>query len=386
MLLNLKSKYILYLMLSLVLIYFSQGILYPTGTIVSQIAYVLIIIISIFYFLFYLQQFRRCSFFIKIWIFFLLLNIVYFCIDLNLVYLDSFKMVLLNMLPLFCFYYFSQRQLLRRQDLIVFFLILFPLICYKFATARTELQDFKNDERVVENTVYLIVGVLPFIFIIKHRGLSMIFLFVTLLFIVQSGKRAAFLAGVITLILFLIYQLNFLKGKNKRFLDVGYILTFLIALGTWGVSFFMDNDFLIYRLELMFSGDSAGRDDLYQEVIRSWYSIDSVTNYLLGGGFSSSQKITKMGSHNDWTEVTASFGALGFLLYFLLFLSMVVVVLKKQLVSNNLVSFVTLISIGLLVSLTSRWYWSSFAFTQFLLLPYLLATGEKNNSNQIKLK
>ena len=73
----------------------------------------------------------------------------------------------------------------------------------------------------------------------------------------------------------------------------------------------------------------------------------------------------------------ASFGLLGFLLYFTLFVTLLFAAFEKGWDKNKKIIFICFLGIAFLMSMTSRWYWSSFAYFNFLILPYLLATKKE---------
>lgn len=376
-----RSKVICLLMLMLIIIYYSQGVLYPMGTILSQTALLLLLAISGAYLVMYIFVVRRSSSFVRAWTILLMLNLIYFVFDGSLAHIDSFQAVLLNMLPFYAFFIFAQENILQRRHLIIFFLVLLPLVIVRFVTSYVELQEFRNKEDVVDNTVYMFFGLLPFVFLFKNRIISISILFTILTFIIQSGKRAAFVAGIITLVVYIYFSFKSFKGNQYYFWRILLFLVLFLVVGAWGYNRFLENEFLIYRLTLMLEGDSAGRDLLASQVFDFWYDSDNVFVYLFGHGFQTSEKVTSIGSHNDWLDILASFGIFGFLSYVFLF-----VFAGKEIFWNDWNymykgCFISLILIAFVASLTSRWYWSSFAYSQMLLLPYLVA----NNSKSLRL-
>jgi hypothetical protein len=229
---------------------------------------------------------------------------------------------------------------------------------------------------VVDNTVYLFIGLLPFVFLFRKKLLSLLFLMIIWFFMIQSAKRAAILCGIAALALIVFEYLYTSEGKSKikRYI-VSIFLLFVI--GYFGYDLYQQNQFLIGRMESMLGGESSGRDYLIETLLEVWYQSDSLIPYLFGYGYNASSLYTVHVSHNDWVDMLVSFGLMGLLIYLALFRLLLLQVFQKNWSGDKKVILLLVLCIALITSLTSRWYWSSFAYMQILILPYLLATHEK---------
>src|SRR5699024_5281229 len=117
-------KILCLLMLILVFVYYSQGVLYPNGTLLSSVALISLLLISSLYFILFRIFYRdKLNVFIKAWTGLLVVNIAYFFWDGSLKYLGEFQAVLLNMLPFYAFYIFADKGVLKRKHLIWFFVV-----------------------------------------------------------------------------------------------------------------------------------------------------------------------------------------------------------------------------------------------------------------------
>ena len=141
--------------------------------------------------------------------------------------------------------------------------------------------------------------------------------------------------------------------------------------------FFSSDNFIVERLISMLDGDTSGRTNLNNIIFSNWYNSNDLKTYIFGDGFHNSVRITNNVSHNDWLDLLSSFGVLGFGLYAAIFFFTFREIISNNWAANKKASFICLISIALITSVSSRWIGSSFAYSQILLLPYLLATKNK---------
>jgi hypothetical protein len=314
--------------------------------------------------------------FMKVWLLFMIMYISYFLLYGDYTEYSIIKMVLLNFLPFFPFYYFSEKEILVRKHLIAFLLILLPVLILKFNQSQNALRLELMRDEVVDNTVYLFIGLLPFVFLFKKKLLSFLMLIVIWYFMIQSAKRAAILCGIVALALIVFEYLYASKDKSKikRYIVSVFLL---FAVGYFGYDLYEQNQFLIERMQQMMGGDSSGRDNLIETLLGFWYQSDSLIPYLFGYGYNASGRYSVHVSHNDWVDMLVSFGLLGLLVYFALFRLLFLQIFQKDWAKDKKVILILLVCIAIITSFTSRWYWSSFAYMQILILPYLLATRER---------
>src|SRR5690606_32356166 len=141
------------------------------------------------------------------------------------------------------------------------------------------------------------------------------------------------------------FQFKSMSSQKRQLGKRLFWVVSLVCVIVWGFNRFLENEFLVHRLQLMLQGDTAGRDKLYKEVFTTWYESNSVVQYLFGRGFQTSEKVTSSGSHNDWLDILASFGLVGFLVYFILFTAGFMQLFEKGWVNYKKAGFVCLILI-----------------------------------------
>ena len=312
----------------------------------------------------------------RVWLIFMVMYIIYFLLYDNFAEYSILKMVLLNFLPFFPFYYFSQKEILTRKLLIAFFLILLPVLIQKFNQSINQLRLEEMREDVVDNTVYLFIGLLPFVFLFRQKVLSFLFLMIIWFYMIQSAKRAAIICGMVALGL-IVFEYLYASENKSKFKRYFFAVLLLFAVGYFGYDLYQQNQYVIDRMTLMMEGQSSGRDLLIETLTSFWFQSNRLIPYLFGFGYNASSLHSVHVSHNDWVDMLVSFGLMGIVVYFALFRLLFMQVLQKGWTREKKIILILVLCIAIITSLTSRWYWSTFAYMQILILPYLLATYNK---------
>lgn len=370
-------------LLFLIIIYFAQETLDIQGSIISQMTFALIILISsVFFVKCFLLKEKRNNFF-RAWTILLLVNIFGFIFtgelsDSN--HLGMFKGIILTLLSFYPFYYFSAVGQIHKRQFIWMFFILLPMSIYQFFIKESELIMAKvsNSTNVVNNVAYKFVALMPFVFLIKRsKLLSAALMLLLFVFIVQGAKRGAMISGSLGIICFFFYQI-FSVDKRKR--AIGYFLGFLtfVVLALYAYYTYTQNEFLVARMESIGEGNSSGRDEIYLSILNAWYNSDNIFTLLFGFGFAGSIQISGgTYAHNDWLELLSNFGLVGVAIYLYLFYSVVKYSLNKNWTLDKRVVLITIILLWSFATLFSMWYTSLNGCTPAILLGYIM--GSKKN-------
>ena len=358
----------------LFIIYQSQGVLIPLGSSIGPLLLLLIFLISFIYLVKITISYEGLTNFMKVWIVFFLFPIFSFIFSGDIEAEESmFRQILINFLPFFPSYYFAVKGFFTKKHLVLFSLILLPILSIKFFQSASALQFETGKENVVANSIYPILGLLPFILLIKNK----IFSFGVINFIwfltVQSNKRAAIVIGVIVLLLFL-YQNIYLSSKKNKVRNYLVAFLFLIGMTYFAYEFYVQNFYLQERISLMIKGDSSGRDNLFEALFNAWYHSDNFFDYLFGLGFNSSGRLTSNVAHNDWVDIIASYGLMGLLAFLVLWKKLIQQIFDPYWIRSKKIGYAAIIAIALISSMVFRWYSSPFPYMNAVLLPYLLAT------------
>lgn len=380
-------KHIPTIFLFLIILYFSQNVLYVGGgSLIAQSSLFLIILLSSIYTLHVIADGKNSTF-VKIWFIFLILNIFGYIFTSDLsseLIFDQWKGILIVLLPFFPIYYFTRHNLVTRKHLIIFFTCMTVITMSQFYFNRDQIiaarikanfgyySPTKTD--LVNNVTYAFVFLLPFIFFIRNRIISFLVILLFAFFVLQGAKRGAIIAASLGIIFYLIYIIknsNISKTKSYLFVAVGLIL--IIYLGN---QYYQSNAFLAERFTAMAEGDSSGRQIIYQNLVDSWMNANFIELFF-GFGLGSSLIYSQMNSfaHNDWIELLVSYGLLGVIIYLCLFISAVKLIRKSKDYDQKFL-LVTIVSIWLFTTLISMNFMTTDSIFQTILLGYVV--GKSN--------
>lgn len=175
-------------------------------------------------------------------------------------------------------------------------------------------------EEITVNASTIFLMLLPLLFCVKKRIISLVLFCVCLFFLITSAKRGNILAAVIPAILFL--WLLFKENKKNVFKKSVLIIA-VAAIAVWAKDMVLSDDYLLSRYEQTLEGNTSGRDVIYSTMWNMWSGTDSIVNLLFGYGYNGTflySPIHKF-AHNDWLEILVDFGLLGALFYAAIFIS-----------------------------------------------------------------
>lgn len=386
-----KDKTLLLILLSLIVIYYAQGAFYATGSIISQFSLFSFLAISGIYLIKLLLIRRDKGLFFNAWTALLIINILGFVFTGNLSnpsHFGMFKGVLISLLTFYPFYYFSQKNVLIYKHLIVFFLVILIISIFKFYYNKEQilLERISGSDDLVNNTAYMFVNLIPFIYLIRNRKIvSLTAMFILIFFVIQSSKRGALLTGGVGLLIFIFYQLKTIDKKHRI---KGFIFTVisLFVVSYYSYTLYIENEFLIERMNLLSDGGFSGRDIIYKNIFDKWYYSEKLINILFGYGFASSLELSGTGNfaHNDWLELLSNFGVLGVTIYMLMFYAAYKLIRSQHFNFDNRILFFTVVVMWFLMTVFSMAYLSTGGYLRAILLAYLV--GNIKNTNIIKSK
>ncbi|HHX69286.1 MAG TPA: hypothetical protein GX708_14720 [Gallicola sp.] len=377
-----KEKYLLFILLSLIVIYFSQGVFYASGSIISQLCLFSFLALSGIYLVKLLLTRRKKELFFKAWTALLLINVLGFVFTgylSNPHHFGMFKGILISSLPFYPIYYFSRKGILRSKHLIIFFFVMFIISILQFYYNREQilLERISGNEDVVNNAAYMFVNLIPFVFLIKKsKIISLLSMLILVFFIIQGSKRGAIITGSVGVLIYIYYQLRTIEKKHRV---KGYFITAIgiVVLGYFIYNFYLENEFLSYRIQSMLEGDSSQRDRIYFDIFKGWYNSSNILNLIFGFGFAGSQQLASGSfAHNDWLELLSNFGLIGVSIYIMLFYSAYKLIRYSQWDSDKRILFICVVAMWFLITLFSMGYTSTGGYLQAIMLAYLIG-GDK---------
>lgn len=381
------TKYVVFI---LIIIYYLQGVIYNQGNIIGKISILFLLSIAAIFFILSFNYIKRPV--INAIFLLIILNLIYYLFSSNQFSItanymsnisvfnttSAIKEILFNLLLFFVSFYLTIKNKISDKDLIVFFLCVFILTILKyFTSARTLSAELGRDE-FINNISYNFIHLLPFIFFIKRKYLSIILLFISLIFIMFSAKRGAIIIGIF-FTFFYVYKIYF-KDSRKILIRNIFFSIFVFLIATMIIyNIYNDNVYLQFRMEQTMMGSSSGRDVIFTKLWHNWIDgSNNLLNLLFGFGFAASVKISGSFAHNDWLELLTMAGILGVIIYFIFFMQLIAVSKKQSISIQDKNIIISIILIWFLKSLFSMGYSDLFMFPISILLGYIIARNTNN--------
>lgn len=322
-------------------LYRLQGPLYPSGSIISKVLLLIILLWSICIMFRVNTKVPSLPHFIYAVNLFLLLSTLYgtfLIVSGQELYItegiyrrtsnfDYLKKIYMSLLPIYVFFYYSLKRSLTTRH-ILFYSICLLLVCVaNYIHGRNEallmaMEMGYTTEGVTLNVGYSFLAVIPLLIYWNQRSAVQFgLLILTMLFIIICVKRGAILIGAICSIYFL-YNVIKNASPRKRIVVVLLSLSTVLAAGLFIFKMLNSNDFFAYRIEQTLAGDSSNRDILYSTYINHFLSETNLLKFLFGNGANATLKVGMNFAHNDWLELVINNGVLGILIYAYYFIAL----------------------------------------------------------------
>lgn len=177
-------------------------------------------------------------------------------------------------------------------------------------------------EDTTTNASRLFLMLLPLIFLVKNRAVSLGLFCVCLFFLVQGAKRGNIVAAVIPSML---YVWVLFKENRKSFFKVSLLIIALMGIFVWAKDLILGDDYLLQRYEDTLEGNTSGRSVIYATMWNLWAGSDSLFNYFFGYGYDGTitHSFMHKRAHSDWLELLVNFGVFGVLCYAFVFVALV---------------------------------------------------------------
>lgn len=312
-------------------LYYSQGILYPSGSAISQGTIGVIIVLSFYYFI----KFCRGKFTLYhkglMWVFALVnvygivaligegMAIKGMVSDTNTI--SWFKNMFMSILPIFTYSYFCKKGYLTTKFLQWMFPIFFLTAIMHFYHTRLEvLEQFYGttlhvDVGITNNAGYMFLSLIPMLIIYdKQRLLQYAGLALCLVWMLFAMKRGALLIGAIVTIFIVLRSLRVGSRWQKLFTFIVIVVAAHIVYQVM-VDMFEHNDYFLARINATEAGNSSGRDDIFSTLWEHFIHLDNYGEIIFGSGVWATTKFTWTAAHNDWLEFITDMGLFGVAIY-----------------------------------------------------------------------
>lgn len=373
-------------------LYYLQGTLYASGSIISQAILAILLVMSI------------CNAYIvnrhyKLPIFFKGLNVLIamftiygiaiivsgeklmtknYTIVANYEYL---KAIYISLLPIYSAYLYTIKGQLTKKSISIwiFFWILVATAQF-YRNEREALEKYiSNRTEITNNSGYLFLALLPSLVVFNKKPIIQFpLLLYCISFVVMGMKRGAIIIGLIIFCYFIYRTYKTSSRKNRK-----YIITFSFLVIFLATSFIMkmmaENDYFNQRVEQTLEGDTSGRDVIYGGLINHFLDETNALNFFLGNGAQATLKFNGAFAHNDWLEILINNGIIGVFTYIIYWICFVNSWLKSKSTINAFSALLMILLISFMQTLFSMSY-GSLEIYMTLSLGYFLAISYKQIS------
>lgn len=315
-------------------IYYLQGILYPSGGIISVSILGVLLVVSLYHCAKVLRLEYNPIFFRGLSLLVLLFSIYGFILIFS--NLDGFtygysrtkptyfyiKQIYLSLLPIYSFYYFTKQGYLTEDRLRKWVYVYFFSVILSYIRNQRDTMLIVNDEEVTNNMGYLFLGLIPAVQLFKKQPVILYAgMFVIFLFILSGMKRGAIFIGIICIIFSMKDAFRELSLRKKVLIAILSIS--LIAAGiSFAIHLYNTSAYFTSRFEQTLSGDASNRDKIYSYFWNAFAYESNPFQFVFGHGAYGTLKLRNVFAHNDWLEIAINQGLIGLFIYLYFFWTM----------------------------------------------------------------
>ncbi len=374
-------------------VYYLQGTLYESGSIISQGLAGLIVLIGGICTARCAWRWLSIPAFLRWTFVFLVMLTITYIVSPKEVYAQvfgeylstfgQFKGGAIFSLMVFVGYTIGSRQTVTQGQLRATLIILAALCVVSFIRNSIATQLLFKREDVTNNAAYEFLYLLPFIAMVlkRNRMLAIAMLAVVLVFVMAGVKRGAILCLALMLIYMVIwYNRNF----RLRFGAIAAIVALITAGGYYVAYTFEENEFLQERLDQTLEGNSSSRDTIYGDLWEHWTDHTDIATKVMGEGSAQTVNIAGNFAHNDWLELLIDNGLVGVAVYLMMFVSALRYMARRRLDPYTRLSMNLWLIFWFATTIFSMGYTSMFGSIAMLLFGYEMATNKNNLNNLAK--
>lgn len=302
--------------------YYLQGIVYASGSFLSQFIVLIYLLLGLICFFKALVCRDNSKVVNTVIIFYILLSLSFIISPKTVIgtkyeaigivsTFDQFKGISLCILSFFISYYTTLKNDISEKNIVFLFFVFFAISIVRYLYS---IAVHDNSDSFTNNSGYWMVSIIPFIpFLIaknKLLGFSIV-LSITYLTILSS-KRGAIVCLIIALMIMLVYYF-----KNKK-IKPRHIIVFAVIISLLAIFIYqsiVSNEYLISRLDYTSESGIGTRDIAYKTIWQHWYNDTNLITIVFGNGMASSITVWGNYAHNDWLELLINNGICGVFLY-----------------------------------------------------------------------
>lgn len=380
-LLNIANLYILFWC-----IYFLQGFLYASGSIISQGILVFLLLIS-FYNFYCVNRYYDLPLYFKglnilLAVFTLYGGWLIFAgnkLPFGISNIDYLKNIYISLLPIYSSYMYTKKRLLTDKVLMCWIPIWLLVATFSFYFNRQQiLMNMYDDVEITNNVSYTFLALMPVMIICRRRPILVFAgILYCMIFILMGMKRGAI--GISGLVFcYLIFRIY--KGGNMKTRLWIFCISILAIVLLWNFieSLMFSSEYFVTRIEQTLEGDTSARDDIASSLLSYFWNDTNILTILFGNGAYATLDIVFGVAHNDWIEILINQGLMGigvYLVYFMLFIK------SWRRLKNNYIAY-TGVGLILLIAFLRTFFSMSYGSMEIYLtipLGFFLAQPLNNN-------
>ncbi len=324
-----------------------KGVLYATGSAISQGLMFVLIIISIKETIAYYRskglKTKAVKDYFKSVNYLLLLYTVY---GIVLFMTDGFvnkvgptysflQAPYITFFPIYTCYVYSKKGYLTSNNLkiwvLAFLVVGISQYFYtEFMTVERILDKGGDADQLTNNAGYILLALIPAMLVFRNKIVYMFLgIGVCVFFILMSMKRGAIMITAMAIILIIFNQMKHTTHSKK----INYILVVIVCmlvLFNFVQNMIESNEYFSIRIQETLEGDSSERDVLYKNIWGIYINDFNIVEKIFGVGGMGTVKATGMYAHNDWLEIIFDQGIIGVFLFFYFWLNFYKTTRKKQ--------------------------------------------------------
>lgn len=287
-----------------------------------------------------------------------------------------------SLFPVFFVYYFSASGYITEEIIRRWSLLFIATVLISYPNSVAHIQSSVDYEQFTNNIGYTIIHCLPFlIFWHKSPLFQYCLFFIIGIFIMNALKRGPILIWILLFGSFILQNFNrFSKASFKHKIILISLPAIAILFGFYYYNnYLVDNIGFMNRLNATLAGDDSGREEIYSNILNTFYEGSNIIQYLFGHGAESTIKFFHIHAHNDWLEILFNQGLIGIILYLLYYKS----IWKQIRQSSDLLGRNLLLNIMIMLLVTSLFSMSYMAYDTsiHILLGYAIFRSNKYDNN-----
>lgn len=302
-------------------VYYTQGVVFSQGNILSKLVLLLFLSISLYYTILTYTKYQIGQY-LRALGYLLVMFTVYGVIGvISGVSFDYLKLIYLSLLPTFPLFVWTKEGKISFKWIRTSFFAMVTVISIQYITAVNSISmQYEETENAVVNVAYEVLALIPLLYFWKERPLiQYVMLAIILIVVLSTVKRGAIMIGIVCVSYFFYTTIQGTSKKTK--LSIWLLVFVFVVVGTkYVVNFYENSSYAQLRMEQSLEGDSSGRDEIFLDAWTIFINSNPF-NMLFGNGAWATLRRMKILAHNDWLEILVNQGLVGVVVYLLYWLS-----------------------------------------------------------------